>query len=495
MRIVVIFFLLFCPLLSLASVTIIEVMCNPVGSDTNGEWVKIKNTGTDSVDITGWKFNDGSNHNLNIPPKNNGVGDMILSGGEEALLANKAEHVTGLDTVIDTVMSLNNSFDTISLINGDTTESSITYTVADGSSEGELCYGTSSDSSSGSSTTGTGATSSPTQTNIVTTEVTKYNTVTIEPPQDIHLRVSSPTVSNVGVRVNFLAELYDATGKIVDSANVQWSFGDGYVAKGLDVRHLYKYTGEYAVSVYAKRDKLYDEQIVKIKIVPVDASVYMSDDYEFVEVFNNSDANLDVSKFVLRSGYMYFYIPERTILLPKSSVRFSIDITKLSNLRREKHVLLLDAVRNKVADSREYVAKNEITKQDNGESSAAETTQDEQDSSGTHSAPATVLANSSKKTLFKAPPPTPITVHKARVARVSLVKETPSTESAVANTQMAAAVVSIDSLSTSESGVRWLLGLFAIICMGMILFQGFNFPVSKDEDDVDISNFSISEIK
>ncbi len=41
---------------STARVVINEIMYNPVGTDTNREWIELYNTSTDSVDLTGWKF-------------------------------------------------------------------------------------------------------------------------------------------------------------------------------------------------------------------------------------------------------------------------------------------------------------------------------------------------------------------------------------------------------------------------------------------------------
>jgi DNA/RNA endonuclease YhcR with UshA esterase domain len=98
-----------------------EIMYNPSGSDTKKEWVEIYNSGeTDVTLIEGsgtdsWRFNDGSNHTLTLFQ-----GSLTISVGGYAILASDAqtfldEHAEFSGTIIDTVMSLNNTSDTIKL--------------------------------------------------------------------------------------------------------------------------------------------------------------------------------------------------------------------------------------------------------------------------------------------------------------------------------------------------------------------------------------------
>ncbi|MCX8015970.1 MAG: lamin tail domain-containing protein [Patescibacteria group bacterium] len=98
-----------------------EIMYDLEGADSGLEWVELKNISSEPVDLTGWKFNDGSNHLLNIPPKNGGQGGMVISPQGFAILADKADlflqnHPNFLGTVIDTAMSLNNTAATLRLI-------------------------------------------------------------------------------------------------------------------------------------------------------------------------------------------------------------------------------------------------------------------------------------------------------------------------------------------------------------------------------------------
>lgn len=105
---------------SVGDVVITEVMYDlPDGDDTH-EWVELFNAAGSAVDLADWRFNDGSNHIVNAPPKNGGQGSLVVPAGGFAVLADDAsvflsDHPGFSGTVIDTVMSLNNTADTLTL--------------------------------------------------------------------------------------------------------------------------------------------------------------------------------------------------------------------------------------------------------------------------------------------------------------------------------------------------------------------------------------------
>lgn len=124
-----------------------EIMYNPSGADTEMEWVEIFNSGTEEVIIVegsgndSWRFNDGSNHTLALAQ-----GSLTIPAGGYAILASDAQtfldaHAGFTGTVIDTVMSLNNTSDTLKLSSdkgesffGDTTYENTQGADGDGNS-------------------------------------------------------------------------------------------------------------------------------------------------------------------------------------------------------------------------------------------------------------------------------------------------------------------------------------------------------------------------
>ena len=118
-------------IVSAGTIIINEVMydlaksnCVGDGADDNHEWIEIKNISGQSIDLTGWKFNDGSNHNLVILSEKGGQGSFIIPVGGFTILADNAiaflsEHPGFNGTVIDTTMSLNNTSDVLKILNSD----------------------------------------------------------------------------------------------------------------------------------------------------------------------------------------------------------------------------------------------------------------------------------------------------------------------------------------------------------------------------------------
>ncbi|MCH7530071.1 lamin tail domain-containing protein, partial [Patescibacteria group bacterium] len=61
--VIVIFSILFLfPITSFAQVVINEIMYDLEGVDNPHEWIEIFVTGGQPLDLTDWRFNDGSNH-------------------------------------------------------------------------------------------------------------------------------------------------------------------------------------------------------------------------------------------------------------------------------------------------------------------------------------------------------------------------------------------------------------------------------------------------
>ncbi|MBI4919703.1 lamin tail domain-containing protein [Candidatus Azambacteria bacterium] len=93
-------------------------------ADKDHEWIEIFNPRDSVVNLEGGKLYDGdgeTNHGLNAPPKNNSQGSLVIPAGGYAILAANAgnflaDHPGFNGTVIDTVLDLKNSTDTIKIL-------------------------------------------------------------------------------------------------------------------------------------------------------------------------------------------------------------------------------------------------------------------------------------------------------------------------------------------------------------------------------------------
>ena len=120
------------PVFAHAQIRISEFLFNAEGADSGKEWVEIYNSGDAPVDISKWRLKIASPHALISPPKNGGIGSMIIAPHAYAVLADNAatfrQDYQDVPTVIDTTVSLPNSKGTISLLNGEQTVDAVSYT-------------------------------------------------------------------------------------------------------------------------------------------------------------------------------------------------------------------------------------------------------------------------------------------------------------------------------------------------------------------------------
>lgn len=364
---VVIFFLSYH--FAFASLVINEIMYNPQGLDTDHEWIEIfNNSSTDSVDITGWKFNDGSNHGLNQPPANGGQGSLVIPAGAYAILSGNAatflsDHLGFSGTVIDTVMSLPNTSGTLELHKAD---NSLVDTVSYNSSQGANEDGNSlqkiGTSWSGATPTpgaqnsnpsitpsgGSGLVVSDNSANNISLPVSATTTATtaetktkvIEIPK-IKTEIIGKTSGFAGLPILLEAKAYGPAGEQLYFGKYFWNFGDGdskeiNLSDSRPFTHAYFYPGEYAISLdyyqnYYSNIPDASNQIT-IRIVPVDISISrVGDDKDFfVEISNNTDYTADLSNWSLTSEEKSFMLPHNTTLASKKKLIISPQISHFS---------------------------------------------------------------------------------------------------------------------------------------------------------------------
>ena len=195
----------------------------------------------------------------------------------------------------------------------------------------------------GSNETATSTTQSTTQkteTTINTITQYQYQTVTIEPPQDVYLRVPQHITTTAGSYTQFIAESYDATGAAFTDGTVMWAFGDGAAGTGRVVSHQFAYAGEYTVTATLTRGGLTDQQHILVTVVPLSVILTVGTGGEWVAIENTSEHELNLSHWRITGNGQYFIIPEHTHIAPLQKVRFSTKITGLSFLRAKQEATL-----------------------------------------------------------------------------------------------------------------------------------------------------------
>ena len=132
---VMVVFLLSIPL-ALAPVLMTEIRYEVPGSDIGHEWVEIFNNGTESVNLSSWKFREaGINHNLNLKR-----GNILLDSQQYAIIADDTttflfDNYFYSGTLFDSVFSLDNNGEQLSLYNGSTIVDDLNYSSSWGGNE------------------------------------------------------------------------------------------------------------------------------------------------------------------------------------------------------------------------------------------------------------------------------------------------------------------------------------------------------------------------
>ena len=104
------------PASALASVRVTDALYNPTGADSGREWIQITNTGTEPVNLAGYKlFEGGVNHKLTVV-----TGTSTLPTGGIAIIASDpsqyaADHPTFAGALFKSSFSLSNTGETIAL--------------------------------------------------------------------------------------------------------------------------------------------------------------------------------------------------------------------------------------------------------------------------------------------------------------------------------------------------------------------------------------------
>lgn len=368
--------LIIIPNTSYATITISEIMYDLSGSDTKREWIELYNSGEVSVDLSDWRFNDGSNHVLVPPPENGGVGSLIITPSQYVILASDAatflsEHsFTG--TVIDTVMSLHNTNGVLRLYNSDgVLVDSVTYD----SSLGAAGDGNSLHIVNGLITAGTPTPGVSTEDPIVSEEpeqkeeeeietaqtTTAKNTTTHDPYVNPNITAYAGENRSVvaGSIVEFRGVGTGLTGDVLSDARYVWNFGDGTTEEGQNVVHTFVYPGVHGVTLSVASGKFVTTDRITAVVGKAELLISVGDG-AFVEIANKGSEAVDISFWKISDGYMSFIFPKHSVLLPDTTHRFAHSVTGLGS--KEIDSLVLYYPNGEMAFDRHYVREEVVDK-------------------------------------------------------------------------------------------------------------------------------------
>lgn len=352
-------FFVFLPNVSSASVIVNEIMYDVSGTDSGREWVEVYNNGSDSVDLTGWKFLESvsaSNHGLTAV-----YGSLTLPAGGFAIISNDTTKflvdwpIFSGNLLKASFASFNNTSGTLLLkdntgtVIDQTTYDSSMGASGDGNSlqksgsswisalptPGAINSTTSStpisdndNSDTATSTTTTSNANSSSSGSQSYSSVSSYASVNI--PKEVvlfNVNAGRNRFGSVGDSFAFRAVVEKSEG-LMNPTFFAWSFGDGTTATGQYVAHSYEFPGEYVVVLNANSggDEAVAEAYVQVVVPNIFLSPVISD---YVEVWNKSSNEINLNGWILKSGRKSFTFPKDTIILGGHKTIFPLSVIKL----------------------------------------------------------------------------------------------------------------------------------------------------------------------
>ncbi len=367
----IIFFLCFIQLIvpSVARANIIfsEIMYDLDGSDTDREWVEIFNDGPNAVTIKGgtgasWRFNDGSNNRiLSEPPEYSGRGSMTLQSGEYAVIARDPTtfysiYPGGTFTVMRAALTLNNTGASILLIDdAGSIANSATYANSTGANDdgNSLQKNSSGNWIAALPTPGTGMLSSQPSSGVSSSSTPSSTTETSSSGLSSVTAADSPSPTDMasnwpvepqifadagkdrivvsGATARFEGKAYGLKKEPLNNARYIWNFGDGATAEGKTVEHIYHYPGDYIVVLDIASGYFSGSDRANVRAEPSPlsiTSVGSGRDY-FVEIYNSSNSDLEISYWQIFLGEKTFTVPKNTFIAGGKKMIFPNEITGL----------------------------------------------------------------------------------------------------------------------------------------------------------------------
>ncbi|MEA3399538.1 MAG: lamin tail domain-containing protein [Patescibacteria group bacterium] len=356
-----------------ADFEITEIMYNLEGTDTNREWIKVKNTGTNSADLSTWFFFSGNSKHSLFPE-----GISSIEVGDYAVIVQnvtkfKEDNPNFSGNLFDSSWTgLKNSSDVIALKDSNLNIfSEITY---------DSSWGGNGDGNSLQKKNGSWVGESPTLGESNEEEKQEESPTSSNSASSssegslISINNSKITASVVVDDVIFVdlpfsieGEVFGYNGSPLISGRFLWNFGDGMTKETRELKkfeYLYEYPGEYILSLmyyknYYNVNALPDvtEKIV-VEVVP--AGIFISsigtENDPYVEIENKSEYETDISGWILAKQNKSFTIPEGTFLLSERKIKLSSKITGF-NFEDIKDINLFYSTGEIVPQTKEEVKK------------------------------------------------------------------------------------------------------------------------------------------
>lgn len=114
----------------------------------------------------------------------------------------------------------------------------------------------------------------------------------------------------------------------LQNARYLWTLGDGSYKEGKNIRHVYRYPGNYIAVLNVSSGDVSASDRVNIKVIPNELQI-IDVKYEFIKLKNKSGIILDISGWFLKIGNETFKFPDYSLISANSELIISSDVSGL----------------------------------------------------------------------------------------------------------------------------------------------------------------------
>jgi len=342
------------PFVVAANIVITEVMYDNPGADTDHEWIEVQNTGASAIDLSTYKFFEANtNHSIIFVQ-----GSQTLAPQDFAIIADKpstflSDNSSFANSLFDSSFSLSNSGEALVIKdpNGDAVDT-VNYDTnlggaGDGNSLQKLSSGWKAQSptpglpnadaggpSQTSSTTNQNTTiqsssvSAGGQTYVVSTHYV-YRDISLlndeETKDDFSVSAGRNRLTSAGSPIQFHANVKGGISK--NRLAYKWSLGDGMIAYGETVEHVYSFPGDYVAVLNVSGDG--NEAVHRINVRVIEPALSVRRVPGGIEIKNKGKDEINLYKWLLTAGHSSYTIPADLIIAAGKSVTFGANATRL----------------------------------------------------------------------------------------------------------------------------------------------------------------------
>lgn len=338
------------PVVACAQVIITEIMYDVPGPDTGREWIEVKNSGSEPVDLSTWKlFEANTNHKIVA------VGAAIVARGSFAVIADVPEKFIADNPgfsgqVFDSTFSLSGDGETLVVRDSSGADSdSVSYDPSIGAKGDGLSLQRTSDGRWIAANPTLAALTIATQSETVRvpsseTEISASEAppLAVSAPQDSQANsaYASQALANTSAdqsdlevtsgrtRLGFVDTALEFRAKVRKGGSPTstiehiWSMGDGSIYHGTIIDHAYRFGGLYSVILNSSTKHSQAVSKVSVRILEPRISIVAVTD-QYVEIRNDDSSELNLGGWSIQTEVNRFIVGDDTIMAPGISVKFA----------------------------------------------------------------------------------------------------------------------------------------------------------------------------